>query len=82
MPPAEKIAREMLTRREPSQRFDLVEDAAVRRALSSSTPGSVLQERMDRRRVVLEEETERVGAVLTYLVTEVGLALEMLEATP
>ena len=78
-PPAERIARLLLNAQQPGDRYDLVADRDVRTALATSTPGSLLQDRIDQRAGRLAAETARVQAVVDYLAQMVGLAQVELE---
>lgn len=73
-PAAERIARHLLHDRHPADRYDLTSDRQVRSVYAEHGGGHGLQERLDRRALVLAEETARVQAAIDLLADMVGLA--------
>lgn len=71
-PGPERLARLVLHRRWPGDRYDLVSDRQVRSALAETTAGYQLQDRIDRRAAVLAEWTEVVADLLGVVGEGVG----------
>jgi hypothetical protein len=73
-PPAERIARLLLSRSHPDLQYAAVSPEAVLAALGRSHPGHRLPEVATERLRLLEAETARVALVLGYVTEAVGLA--------
>lgn len=79
LPAEERLARLLLDQRMPEMCFHLVDDDEVRASLARIFAGHHLQHEIDRRDVLLEEETAVVHTVVGYLAEVTGLALAELE---
>lgn len=79
-PAAERLARLLLDQRHPELCFHLGDPDEVRFTLAKVHAGHSLQDTIDRRRWLLDEQVELVHMTLGYLVDATGLALLALEA--
>lgn len=74
LPLAERVARHVLAQSYRLWRYDLVDEVELRRALSETLAGHVLQGTIDARAEVLEVEVQRVAVVIAVVSDYVGLA--------